>query len=74
MAFGALTGLVWLVLMAFSLLTGVGERTLTTIGGFHPFFGYSWGGAAVIAVEHMIGGSVLGFLFATLYNKFLKPQ
>ena len=60
----------WLVVMFFSLLSGVGDQTLTVIGSFHPFFAYSWGGMIVIVTEHLIGGFIVGWLFAWLYNKF----
>jgi len=67
-----LSGAFWLVTMVVSLLTGVGELTLTTIGSFHPFFEYSWVGMVVIVVEHLICGFILGWLFAWVYNKFLS--
>lgn len=67
-----LSGAFWLVAMVFSLLTSVGELTLTTLGSFHPFFGYSWGGMVIIVIEHLIGGFILGWLFAWVYNKFLS--
>lgn len=60
----------WLIAMAFSLLTGVGEITMTTVGAFHPFFSYSWGGMVVIVGEHLVFGFLTGWIFAWLYNKF----
>ena len=74
MALGALQGLVWFALMTLSLLSGIGIRTLTTIGSFHPFFSYSWGGMIVAVIEHLIIGYVLGWLLAKLYNNFLKQK
>ena len=64
-------GACWFVSMVFSLLTGIGEMTLTTFGAFHPFFSYSWAGMIIIVIEHLIGGFILGWIFAWLYNKFL---
>jgi len=64
--------LIWLVVMGFSLLTGVGKTTVNTLGGMHPYYGYSWGGLIVIVIEHLICGYVLGWVFAKLYNKYLK--
>ena len=66
------SGALWLLVMVFSLLTGVGKITLTAIGSFHPFFSYSWGGMFIIVIENLIGGFILGWIFAWLYNKFLK--
>jgi len=65
-------GACWFVLMVFSLLTGIGEMTLTTLGAFHPFFSYSWAGMIIIVIEHLIGGFIVGWIFAWLYNKLLK--
>ena len=62
----------WLVVMIFSLATGIGEITLTTIGSFHPFFTYSFIGMIIITIEHFIGCYIFGWLFAWLYNKFVK--
>lgn len=63
-------GGLWLIVMVFSLITGVGQLTLTTMGSYHPFFSYSWGGLVVIVIENLIGGYVLGWIFAWLYNRF----
>jgi hypothetical protein len=67
-----LSGGCWLVMMVVSLLTGIGEMTLRTIGSWHPFFSYTWGGMIVIVIEHFIGGFVIGLIFAWLYNKQIK--
>jgi hypothetical protein len=61
----------WLVAMGVSLLTGIGEITITTWGSWHPFFSYSWTGLVVVVVENIIAGFVGGYIFAWLYNKFL---
>ncbi|MBI5732145.1 MAG: hypothetical protein HY982_02175 [Candidatus Magasanikbacteria bacterium] len=66
-----LCGAFWFLAMTFSLLSGVGIRTMTTLGAFHPFFTYSWWGMVVIVVENLIGGYIGGWLFAWLYNKLL---
>ena len=71
LATAVLGGAFWLVAMVFSLLSGVGNLTLTTIGSFHPFFTYSWGGMIIIVIEHLIFGFIAGWIFARLYNKFL---
>ena len=71
-ALGVLLGGFWLIAMGFSLLTGVGRTTISILGGLHPFFTYSWSGFAVVTVEHLVAGFIIGWIFATLYNKFLK--
>lgn len=60
----------WLVIMGFSLIFGVGQQTISTLGSYHPFFSYNWGGLVVIVIEHLIGGFILGWIFAWLYNRF----
>ena len=72
LASAILCGAFWFLAMVFSLLTRIGEITLTTIGSFHPFFNYSWGGMVIIVIEHLIGGFIVCWIFAWLYNKFLK--
>jgi hypothetical protein len=59
----------WLVAMTISILTGLGEETLTTWGSWHPYFSYSWGGLFVMVIEHFVGGFIFGGIFAWLYNK-----
>lgn len=75
-AAGALAAAAWFLLMLISLLTGFGAATLTRIGSLLPFFTYSWGGLVVGAVERLICGFIIGYVFAWLYNKFLakNPQ
>lgn len=72
LALGVVAALFWLVTMSFSLLTGIGEITMTTLGSYHPFFTYSWGGMVIVVVENLIYGFVLGWTFAWVYNKFVK--
>lgn len=67
-----LAGAWWFLAMSFSLLTGIGQITMTTIGSFHLFFSYSWTGMITIVIEHLIAGFVVGWIFAWLYNKLLK--
>lgn len=71
LAMAILGGAIWLVMMSFSLITGVGHRTIDTIGSYHPFFTYSWLGMITMVIEHLIIGYVIGWLFAWLYNKFV---
>ncbi len=66
---GLLAGGVWLVLMAVSLSTGVLDQTVRAVGGLHPGFSYSWGGAVWMAVMHLAGGFIWGWTIATVYNK-----
>jgi hypothetical protein len=70
LATAVFAGASWFLVMSFSLLTGIGEITVTTIGAFHPFFSYSWPGMVIVVVEHLIGGFVAGWIFAWLYNRF----
>jgi len=72
LAAGVFSGTGWFLAMTFSLLTGVGEITVTTLASFHPFFTYSWTGMLIIVVEHLIVGFLLGWAFAWLYNRFVK--
>ena len=71
---GILVGLCWLAGMTLSLLTGIGERTVTTLGSYHLFFSYSWLGMAIMVIEHLIGGFIAGNIFAWLYNKLAVPK
>ena len=71
LAVAIFTGAVWFLAMVLSLLSGIGEVTLTTIGSFHPFFSYSWGGMVIIVIEHLIGGFICGWIFAWLYNRLI---
>lgn len=70
-----LAAAIWLVIMAVSLLTGLGARTISTLGSYHPFFSYSFLGLVAMVAEHFIGGYVIGLIFSGLYNKLIckKP-
>ncbi len=67
-------GGIWFMIMVFSLITGVGQRTISTLGSYHPFFSYNFAGLIIIIVEHLIGGFIFGWIFAWLYNKCLFKQ
>lgn len=71
---GILAGLCWFAGMTLSLLTGIGGRTITTLGSYHLFFSYSWLGMVIMVVEHLIGGFIAGYIFAWLYNKLAAPK
>ncbi len=72
LAAAVVTSLWWFLTMTFSLLTGIGEMTMITLGSYHPFFSYSWPGMVVVVVESFIYNFVVGYVFVLLYNKFLK--
>lgn len=69
---GTLAGGWWLVVMTLSLTTGVLDQTLQVVGGLHPGFSYTWNGALWMAVMHLAGGFVGGWLFAEVYNRYSK--
>ncbi len=71
-ALGTVAGGFWFLGMTISLLTGIGKGTLTGIGMLHPYFSYSWTGMAIITVEHLVAGFVLGYAIAWIYNKVSK--
>ncbi|MEK7549172.1 MAG: hypothetical protein AAB496_01635 [Patescibacteria group bacterium] len=72
LALGIIAGAWWFLIMTVSLLTGIADMTITMVGGFHPFFSYSWGGMVIIVIEHLVGGFVFGWIFGWLYNKMLN--
>lgn len=69
---GIFAGSFWLLAMGLSLATGIGAQTITALGNLHPGFSYSWGGLLWMVILHFIGGTVLGWLFARLYNALAK--
>ena len=71
LASAIICGAFWLLAIGFSLLTGIGEMTVTTWGSWHPFFSYSWAGMIIVVIENVIAGFVGGWIFAWLYNKLL---
>lgn len=68
---GVLSGLFWLVAIPVSLWTGLLDQTLQGWGALHPRFSYTYGGAVWMAVMHLVGGFVWGYVIAWTYNKFL---
>ncbi len=69
---GVFAGALWFIAMVVSLATGLGQMTLVTLGSYHPWFSYSWVGMVVITIEHLVGGFILGYIFAKAYNAFSK--
>ena len=59
------------LIMAFSLLTGRVSFVMSRVAALH-WASYSWTGALVMAIEHVIFGFILGWVFAWLYNLFIK--
>ncbi|OGZ41557.1 MAG: hypothetical protein A3B04_01220 [Candidatus Portnoybacteria bacterium RIFCSPLOWO2_02_FULL_39_11] len=57
--------------MSFSLLTGRVSYVMSRAAALH-WSSYSWVGALVMAIEHIAVGFILGWLFAWLYNLFVK--
>lgn len=72
LAAALLNGGVWFVLMAFSLLTKIGDATIELWGALTPFFSYTWGGLVITTIENLIFGFVGGWLLAWLYNRFAR--
>jgi len=73
-ALAVLAGGFWFLAMSISLLFDVGKRTIDLLGGMHPFYHYTWVGMLTLTLEHLVIGYVLGTLFASFYNWFLKKQ
>jgi len=64
-------GVAVFLMMAFSLLTGRVSFVLSRVASLH-WTSYSWTGALVMAIEHIVVGFILGWVFAWLYNLFVK--
>lgn len=71
-AFAILLAAMWFLAMSLALLWEFAEDTVIMIGSFHPYFSYSWSGAIIITLQHLVSGLVFGYAFAVLYNKLLK--
>ncbi len=75
---GLVAGIGWLVVMVFSLLTGVLDQTVQAWCSIHPRCAYTYGGALWMLIMHLVVGGVIGFIFAWLYNllhkMFSKPE
>ena len=59
------------LVMAYSLLTGKASAVLTRFAAFH-FAPYSWLGAILLLVEYAVVSFILAWIFAWLYNIFVK--
>lgn len=58
-------------IMAYSLIFHKADVALARFAALH-WANYSLSGAILMLIEHVILGFVLGWLFAWLYNKFVK--
>lgn len=59
------------IAMAYSLLLGKANAIMVRVAAIH-FAPYSFVGAILMLIEHAIAGFILGWVFAWLYNKFVK--
>jgi hypothetical protein len=59
------------ITMVYSLLFGKASVAMARVAAIH-FAPYSFLGAILMLVEHAIAGFILGWVFAWLYNKFVK--
>ncbi len=62
----------WFVAMTLALTTGIGDVTVKGVGALHPWFDFSWIGMVVMVAQHLIGGFILGYAIAWVYNKAPK--
>lgn len=69
---GIFAGAGWFLVMVFSLATRYADDLLMKIGGYHPGFSYNLGGAVWMGILHFIALYIVGYLFATVYNKLTK--
>lgn len=72
LAAGVLAGAIWFLVIAVALLFGWMKDVVMLLGPLHPGFALTWGGAVWMAVLHLIGGYIVGYVFAWLYNKSAK--
>ena len=70
-AFAIFDGAGVFLMMAFSLLTGRVSFIMSRAAALHGA-SYSWAGALVMAIEYVVAGFILGWLFAWLYNLFIR--
>ena len=70
-AFAILDGLGIFFAMAFSLLTNRVSFIMSRAAALH-WATYSWTGALVMAIEHVVVGFILGWFFAWVYNSFVR--
>jgi hypothetical protein len=57
--------------IAYSLLFGKASAVMARVAAIH-FAPYSFLGAILMLVEHAVAGYILGWIFAWLYNSFVK--
>lgn len=72
LAAGVVNGGLWFLFVVFSLITGLGSRTVQLWGSFYPAFSYSWGGMVITTIENFVMGFVGGWILAWLYNRFQR--
>ena len=72
-AFAILGGIAWFIIMSCSLLFDRCplHSTVRIFGPVHPFFYFSWWGMLITITEHLVGGFIIGWLFAWCYNKLV---
>ena len=59
------------IAMAYSLLFGKASAIMVRVAAIH-FAPYSFVGAILMLIEHAVAGFILGWIFAWLYNSFVK--
>lgn len=64
-------GLAVFLIMAYSLLLNKANVAIARVATLH-WANYSWSGAILMLIEHLICGFILGWLFAWVYNRFVK--
>ncbi len=64
----------WLIFMGLSLLFGWFTNYVELLGAFHPWWSNSFSGLITIVIEHIVCGFIAGWIFALLYNHFLKKR
>lgn len=72
LALGILAAVVWFLLIAVAILFGWFKDVVMLMGPLHPWFAFTWSGAVWMAVIHLVGGYVIGYVLAWLYNKSAK--
>lgn len=72
LAAAILNGGGWFLMMAFALLTGIGDGIIQLWGNLTPFFSYTWTGLIITTIENLIFGFIGGWLLAWLYNRFQR--
>jgi len=57
--------------MVYSLLFGKASAIMVRVAAIH-FAPYSFIGTILMLIEHAVAGFILGWIFAWLYNSFVK--